>query len=183
MRLRDERRLESERAAIEQQKQQLAQQLSDQQSKTNQLAADLQNSKAEEERLQRQLQATAEELARTNPQPVAPVSIFLFANSSRDPGKRDVLTVPSTASNIQLKLVLDSDDYAEYQAHIQSPTDSNVLTRSGLKPSRSGRGRIIVIRFPSRLLSSGDYAVSLSGRTPSGTYEHVAGYSVHVSKK
>src|SRR5258705_42314 len=56
MRLGDERRFNAERAAIEQQKQQLAQQLSDQQSKSNQLAADLQSSKAEEERLQRQLE-------------------------------------------------------------------------------------------------------------------------------
>lgn len=182
LRFRDERRLDTERAAIEQQKQQLAQQLSDQQSRTNQLAADLQNSKAEEERLQRQLQATKEELARTNVQPAAPASIFLFASSLRDPGKRDVLTVPSTASTIQLKLVVDSDDYAAYRATIKSPA-RDVLTRAGLKPSRTGKERIIVLQFPSRLLSSGDYVISLAGLTPSGTYESVADYPVRVSKK
>lgn len=183
LRVRDQRRLESERAAIEQQKQQLAQQLAEQQSRTNQLATDLQNSKAEEERLQRELQATQEELARTNAKPAAPASIFLFAVSSRAPGSRDALTVPSNASTIQLKLVVDADDYATYQATIKSPDNPNVLTRADLKPSRSGRARVISLQFPSRVLRSGDYVVTLSGRTPSGTYERVADYPVRVSKK
>jgi hypothetical protein len=183
LRVRDERRLESERAAIEQQKQQLAQQLAEQQSRTNKLASDLQNSKAEEERLQRELLATQEELARLNAQPAAPASIFLFAASSRAPGSRDVLTVPSNASTVQLKLVVDSDDYATYQATIKSPSDPNVLTRANLKPTRSGKARIISLQFPSRVLSSGDYLVTLTGRTADGTYERVADYPVRVSKK
>lgn len=183
MRVRDERRLETERAAIEYQKQQVAQQLAAQQSKTKELATELQNSKAEEERLQRQLQTAQDELARTNAQPAAPASILLFAISARGPGEAATLTVPSNASTIKLQLALDSEDYSTYQATIKAPGDPNVLTRPGLKPSRSGRARIIVWQFAARLLSSGDYVVSLSGLTPSGTYERVADYPVRISRK
>src|SRR5215216_1230742 len=163
IRLSNERRHNLERAAIEQQKQQLAQQLADQQAKTNQLAAHLQTSKQEEDRLQRELQATKEDLARTTDQPAAPASIFLFSSFARDPGQRAVLTVPSNASTIRLKLVLDSDDYASYQATIKSPSGT-VLTKEGLKTSRSGRARMIALEFPSRRLSSGEYVVTVSGR-------------------
>jgi len=183
LRLRDERRFNTERAQIEQQRQDLEKRLSDQQSKTNQLATDLKDSQAEEGRLQRQLEATKEELASTNAQPAAPASIFLFANSSRGSGKRDVLTVPSNVSTIRLKLVVDSDDYATYRATIKSPDNRDVLTKSGLKPRRLGQARTLVLEFPSRLLSSGEYVVSIGGRTPSGTYEPVADYPVRVTRK
>ena len=180
LRVRDEMRLVAERAAMEQQRQQLEQRLSEQQSKTN---ADLQASRAEEARLQQELQAIKEELARTNPQPSLPASIFLYANSSRAPGSRDALTVPSTASTIQLKLVLDSDDYTAYQATIKSPDEREILKRPRLRPSRSGQARMIVLQFPSQLLSSGQYVVSVGGLTPSGTYESIADYPVRVVKK
>lgn len=171
-----------ERAAIEQQRQQLAQQLAEQQAKTNQLAADLQTSKAEEVRLQGELQATKEELARSAAQPAAPASIVLFSNSIRAPGERSVLSVPSNASTIRLKLILESDDYSSYQATISSPA-GEVLSSGDLKATRSGKTRMINLEFSSRRLSTGEYAVSLRGRTPSGTYERVADYSVRVTKK
>jgi len=182
MQQRAQNRLNLERAAIEQQRQQLAQQLAEQQAKTNQLAADLQTSKAEEVRLQQELQASKEELARSAAQPAAPASIDLFPNSIRAPGARSVLRVRSNVSTIQLKLILESDDYTSYQATISSPA-GEVLSRRDLKATRSGKTRIINLEFSSRLLSAGEYAVSVRGRTASGTYERVADYSVNVIKK
>jgi hypothetical protein len=186
LRVRDERRLVAERAAMEQQRRNLEDQLSAQRSNTNKAEADLQNSQAKEQQLQQELQAIKEELARTNTtntQPALPASIFLFATSSRAPGSRDALTVPATASTIELKLVLDSDDYASYQATIKSPDDRELLKRPRLRPSRSGKARIVVLQFPSRLLSSGQYVVSVGGLTPSGSYEPIADYPVRVEKK
>lgn len=182
MQQRAKTRLNLERAAIEQQRQQLAQQLAEQQAKTNQLAADLQTSKAEEVRLQQELQATKVELARSAAQPAAPASILLFSNSVRAPGALSVLSVPSTASTIRLKLILESDDYASYQATVSSPA-GKVLSKGDLKTTRSGKTRMINLEFSSQRLKSGEYAVSVSGRTPSGTYERVADYSVRVTKK
>ena len=182
MRQRDQNRLNLERAAIEQQKQQLAQQLTEQQVKTNQLATELQTSKAEEDRLQQELQATKDELARTAEQRAAIPSFFLFSNAARGPGQSAVLRVPSIASTIQLKLVLESDKYPSYQATISSPIGI-ILSKANLKTRRSGQTRTIILDVPSQRLSMGDYAVSVSGRTPSGTYESVADYSVRVTKK
>lgn len=183
MRLRNEStRLNTERVAIGQQNKQLAQQLADQQSKTKQLTADLQNSKEQEDRLQRQVQDVKEQLARTNAQPTAPASILLFSNISRGTGEPNVLRVPTASSTIQLKLALDTDDYASYRATIRTPDNRDILTKPGLK-LRSIKEQIIILQIPARLLSSGDYVVSVSGRAPSGTYEPVADYPVRVSKK
>lgn len=182
MQQREQHRLNLERAAIEQQKQQLAQQLAEQQAKTNQLATDLQTSKAEEDRLQQELQAATEELARTAEKQAAIPSFFLFSDSARGTGQSAVLRVPSTASTIRLKLVLDSDDYASYQATISTSIE-DVLSKTNLKTRRSGHTRIIILEFPSQRLSPGEYSVKVSGRTPSGTYDPVAEYSVRVTKK
>jgi len=182
MQQRAENRLSLERAAIEQQRQQLAQQLAEQQAKTNRLAADLQTSKADEVRLQQELQATKEELARSAAQPAAPASIVLFSNSIRAPGERSVLSVPSNVSTIRLKLILESDDYPSYQAKISSSAGI-VVSKAGLKTRRLGQTRTLIWVVPSQRLSTGDYAVSVEGRTSFGTYEPVADYTVRVIKK
>lgn len=182
MQQREQHRLNLERAAIEQQKQQLAQQLAEQQAKTNQLATDLQTSKAEEDRLQRELQATKEKLARSAVQPAVLASIALFPDSVRAPGQVAVLKVPSNASIIQLKLVLESDDHSAYRATISSPV-GEIPSKGDLKTTRSGQTRIINLEFSSQRLSPGEYSVKVRGRTPSGTYERVAAYSVRLTKK
>jgi hypothetical protein len=186
MQLRNEStRLGIERAAIEQQKQQLAQEIADRQSKTNQLATDLQNAKEQQDRLQQQLQALEEQLASTSRQSTVSViaSTLLFPNFSRTSGQPDELIVRPAASTIELKLSLEADDYNSYRATIKSPGNADVLTKQGLRTRRSGQDRIIVLRFPSRLVSSGEYLVSVSGRTPSGTYDPVADYRFRLSKK
>ncbi len=115
-------------------------------------------------------------------QTAAPASIVLFSNSVRAPGQDAVLKVPSNASIIRLKLVLESDDHSSYRATISSPV-GEVLSKGDLKTTRSGRTRMINLEFSSQRLSPGEYSVKVSGRTPSGTYERVAEYSVRVTKK
>jgi len=186
MQLRNEStRLASERAAIEQQKQQLAQEIADRQLKSNQLATDLQSAKEQQERLQQQLQAMAEQLATTSrPSTVSTIaSTLLFSYSTRSPGLASELIVPPSASTIELKLALEADDYKFYQATIKSAGNPNVFTKQRLRSRRSGEDRIIVLQFPSRSVSSGEYSISVSGLTPSGTYDPVADYRVRVSKK
>ena len=185
MQLRNEsRRLGFERAAIEQQKQQLAQEIADRQSKTSQLATDLQSAKEQQDMLQQKLQALEEQLARTSPQSTVSViaSTLLFPYGSRASGPPPELIVRPTESIIKLKLALEDDSYKSYRATVKSPSNPNVLTKP-LKASRSGSDRIVVLQFPSQLVSTGQYHITLSGLTPSGNYEEIADYQVRVSKK
>jgi hypothetical protein len=186
MQLRNEStRLALERAAIEQQKQQLAQEIADRQSKTNQLATDLQSAKEQQERLQQQLQAMSEQLATTSQQSTISTiaSTLLFPYSTRSPGQANELIVRPSASTIELKLALEADEYKVYQATIKSAGNPNVFTRQRLRSRRSGQDRIIILQFPSGSVSSGEYSISVSGLTPSGTYDPVADYRVRLSKK
>jgi hypothetical protein len=186
MQLRNEStRLALERAAIEQQKQQLAQEIADRQSKTNQLATDLQSAKEQQERLQQQLQAMSEQLATTSRQSTISTiaSTLLFPYSTRSPGQANELIVRPSASTIELKLALEADEYKVYQATIKSAGNPNVFTRQRLRSRRSGQDRMIILQFPSGSVSSGEYSISVSGLTPSGTYDPVADYRVRLSKK
>lgn len=185
MQLRNEsKRLDIERAAIEQQKQQLAREIAERQSKTDQLATDLQNANEQQNRLQQQLQALEEQLARQTGQPgvSAAATVLLFPFSSRSSGQPNELIVSPSTASIRLKLALEADDYNSYQVTVESST-ATVLTQQGLRSRRSGQDRILSVQFPSQRVSSGDYVVKVSGRTPGGTYEPVADYRVRVSKK
>lgn len=183
MQLRNEsRRLGFERAAIEQQKQQLAQEIADRQSKTSQLTTDLQSANEQQNRLQQRLQELEEQLAKTSPQ--SPVSVIasalLFPNVSRAPGPPPELVVAPTAQTIQLKLALEDDSYKSYKATVKSPSNDNVLTTK-VKVRRSGSDRIATLQFPSQRVNTGQYLITLSALTPSG-YEPIADYQVRVKK-
>lgn len=186
MQLRNEStRLGIERAAIEQQKQQLAQEMAERQSQTNQLATDLQSAKEQQGRLQQQLQELEEQLARTSPRSAASAiaTMFLLPDSlSRGSGTPAELKVPTSVSTIKLELALEDDDYNSYQVTITSPANPNVLTKQ-LKSRRSGNDSILNLRFPSQIVNSGQYHIKVSGRTPSGTYEKLAGYDIRFAKK
>ena len=190
MRMRFEGQLYLQRAAIEQQRREQEQKLAAQEAVTQQRETDLKNSIAEEARLRRELEdtqkklAAQEQLARNNRPPILPESILLYSNSVRGPEQPPVLNVSPNASTIQFRLVLDTDDdYVAYRARIRSSANDNVLTSGVLKASRSGGSRIIDFSFPAKKLPPGEYSVRVSGRTPSGTYDHVGDYQVRVKKE
>lgn len=182
MRLRDEsKRLDNERAALEQQKRQLDEEAVRQSTLSN----ELKNTNEQQVRRQQQLQAREEELATQTQRPSvsAFASALLFPYSSRSPGEPTELTVPPSASNIQLKLALEDKDFDLYQATITSTGSASGFTVKNLRPRRSGQGWVISLQFSSRRVRSGDYFVTVSGRTSPGPYEDVANYRVRVSKK
>lgn len=183
MRLRNEsKRLDNERAAIEQQKRLLDHEADRQSRLTN----DLKNTNEQQERREQEWQAREEQLAKQTRQPTISTlaATLLFPNSSpRSSGRPKEVIVPSSASTIQLKLVLEADDYDSYKAVIGPSLDKTVFAKEDLKTRPSGKARIILWQIPSRRLRSGSYFVQVSGLTPTGTYDPVADYRLRISKK
>src|SRR5258707_99729 len=166
----ESQRLKTERAALEQQKQDLASQISDEQSRANQFAADLQNERSAKEKLNQELQDTKDKLAQYQ-SPTSPVtaSILLFSGLSRAPNARNDLFAPAGAITLQLKLALDTDEYDTYRVSIQSADGREVFSKEQMKANGRRSARTILCRVPSNRLAPGRYVVKLTGQ-----FHHIA---------
>jgi hypothetical protein len=185
MQLRNEtQRLAAERLQLEQKQKDFERRVADLTANTDQLSTQLQQEKAEAEKLNQQLQEAREQLAQSHRQPGVPeiASIVLLSGLSRSPADAPELVVSSREALIRLELVLDFDEFARYDASIQSADNREFLSRRRLRTRGPAAQRTISIEFPSRLLPEGNYVVKISGRSPSGSNEAVAGYRFRLVK-
>src|SRR5262249_28495015 len=150
---------------------------------SGQLAVELQDERSAKDKLNQELQDAKDQMAKSQP-PVSPAtaSILLFPGLSRGADARNELLVPAGAASIELKLALDSDDYRKYKVSIQSAYRREVFSRE-LRAQGPRSARVIVCNIPSNRMSPGDYAVNVSARTSSGTYDSVADYAFRLSRK
>ena len=186
MQLRNEsQRLAAERLQLEQKQKDLERRVADLTANTDHLSTQLQQEKAEAEKLNQQLQEAREQLAQSRRQLGVPeiASIVLLSGLSRSPADAPELVVSSREALIRLELVLDFDEFARYDATIQSADDRELVSRKGLRARGPASQRTIVMEFPARRLPEGNYVVKISGRSSSGSNEPVAGYRFRLLKK
>jgi hypothetical protein len=179
-RLRDEsRRLEGERAELQRQQQDLARVVADTQSKNEQSMTALKDEQARLDKLIEELHQ-----AQTS-QPTAPqtiLSMTLFPGGSRGSGATPAINAKSGTSALQLKLVLEQDEYPSYLVTVKA-ADGSERFKKELKIQHPRAGPVISIQLPVKSLSSGDYTVAVSGRASSGNFESVADYPFQLVKK
>lgn len=179
------RRLNTQRAQLEQQQQDLAQRVEQLQANANRLNGEVQSANAERDRLNQELRKTEEELANVRRQSgtSAVVAVTLFPGPSRGAGGEPDLTVPKKPATVRLNLALDNDQYPRYSVSIESPDRRVVVAQRDLSAKGPASQRTIALQFPSTKLSAGEYAVTVSGLTPSGTYVPVFSYGLRVSRR
>ena len=187
LRLRSEsERINSERAALQRQKEQLDQLALEQRAQTERIAADLQRERNQRE----QDQKLIEELLRNQKREGqgqrsllgTVASIFLTPGSLRSGGSSNQLTLQPHTRFVELKLLLERDDYRSYRARVNSAS-AEVFNQRGLKPRKTGSGQILLLSIPSDRLPPDDYVVTVHGLTPSGQVESVSDYAFRVPKK
>lgn len=176
----DSGHLVAERSTLEQQKQELAQQLASQKSRTDQLDAEVQNARKTNEQLSQELQEAKDQLSKTQSMfPILP-AFTLMAGGTRG-GNSPQLVLTSRAREIQLRLKLDSDDYASYQVVIKSAV-GEVWSGRNLRAVGPPSAREVSVRVASSRLPQGEYNVTVSGRSPTGDNQFVASYPFRVKK-
>jgi hypothetical protein len=93
------------------------------------------------------------------------------------------LVLPTTASRLQLQLMLDRDEYKSYEAVLLTAEGKRVLRGKAL-PSRSIDGNVVVAwSLPVHSVHSGDYIVQLAGQTANGSLEDVESYSFRILRR
>jgi len=167
---------QSERAALEQQAQDLQQQVDEAHARSEDLA--------------RQLAAARDERPppapeHIEPEPTAPalVSFALTAGLARDPGRANRLIIPPDARQVRLQLRFRQADYASYRAMLQTAAGREVLRQSGLKAQAQGASRVVALRASANAFADGDYILTLEGLSGTGAAEVVAEYAFTIVKK
>ena len=175
------RRLEFERVALQQQKQALEAQSNGQASQINQLAADLEkerNLRAEDQKLIETLRNDAVKESPTTARVIA--ALFLTPGLTRDAsGAGRTLTLRSKQSDVRLSLALPDGAYSSYRAALKDQDGKEIVHRDGLRSRRTRYGNLIVFQFSAASVSSGDYVVSVSGQTSSGS-EPITDYAFRL---
>jgi hypothetical protein len=111
------------------------------------------------------------------------VTLRLTPGLARSAGEQqNTLTLPLPGSWVRLRLMLDRDEYANYQAVIRTAEGSEIRRVKELKSQGTNHERIVVLRLPSKLIRPGDYIVTLNGSS-GGSTEEAEAYSLRVVRK
>jgi len=124
-----------------------------------------------------------QEVARLRERQVSSVTFALgfgeIERSRGGPAPATKLTVPKGAEIIRLQLDLLKDEYQNYMVTLEDAQQRETW-RGLLQSTKAGAGRAVVVRFPSRLLATGQYRLILSGANSS---EVLSEFHVDITRK
>jgi hypothetical protein len=159
---------------------QLATTQAQQQQRERELAAQIATTREQNERLAAALERLrqAEKPEQTEPKRSTIFSFLLTTSLLRGSGAPQPLIIPRDTEQVELRVRLETDDYAHYQVNLRTIEGVEIWNRRNLK-ARTGRLAIVV---PASKLSAGDYILTLSG-VKSDTVEEVNRYFFRVSNR
>ena len=108
------------------------------------------------------------------------IAVNLSPGLVRSAGEIKRIDITGDVSTAQLQLELARDEYQSYQAAVQTDEGRELFTARKLEPKTIGVNRAVVVDVPAKLLTGGDYQVTLSGMTSSGGPEVVGKYYFRV---
>jgi heme exporter protein D len=159
---------------------QLAATQAQQQQRERELAAQIAATRKQNEHLATELERLrqAEQPITKEPKRATIFSFLLTPSLLRGNSAPQPLTIPRDAEHVALRVRLEADDYATYQASLRTVEGVAIWSRRNLK-ARADRLAVVV---PATKLAAGDYILTLSG-VKADTTEEVNRYFFRVSKK
>jgi hypothetical protein len=112
-------------------------------------------------------------------QQVVPGALFAMTLS---PQPRDVasvpeFTIPTKTEFLVVTLKLERDDFPLYEAVLKDSTSDKILWQSG---SEKSANRSVVVKFPAKILNSGDYILEIFGEKDGANPVIINGYPFYV---
>lgn len=159
---------------------QLAATQTQQQQRERELAAQIAASREQNERLAAELERLRQTEKPVTPEPKRSTifSFFLTTSLLRGSSAPQPLIIPRDTEQVELRVRLEADDYATYQAVLRTVEGVEILSRRNLK-ARAGRLAVVA---PASKLAAGDYILTLAG-VKADTAEEVNRYFFRVGKK
>lgn len=152
------------------------------QTRSDELAAQLERERAEREKLQNEL-----DQARTEPAPsskLAFVSFLLSPGLIRDRDEPEKLVIPRAARQIRLQLdTAGDDDYRSFRAELRTARGNLVWSQDQLSTQSTDTGAAVPLILPAGVLSAGEYELALRGVDSSGQSKDIGYYYFIILKK
>lgn len=172
--------LQSEQLAQNQREKELEQVLAQQKQKNDELNQSINRERSERGQLE-------QEVARLREQQAPPVTFGLgVGESERGRGSTSrqaaKITVPAGAEVIKLRLDLLKDEYENYLVVLEDAQQHDVW-RALVQSAKTGKGKAVVVRLASRIFTTGQYKLTLSGKKNNEEYEVISEFPVDVIKK
>jgi hypothetical protein len=164
------------RAALEQRERDLQGQLSAERTTQAQIAAELARA--------RESLAATEARERSAETGGAPLLSFLLVASTRSIADVPQAAIPRGTREIEVRLLLEADEFPRYRVTLKDPANDRVLWRSPvLASSPSVAGKVVRMRMPAVALLTRHYTFELAGIPAAGGLEVIASYPVAVVLK
>ncbi len=132
----------------------------------------------ERSRLERAIEESRTEIAKLERQVAGAVAFTLDPGLLRDSGGRHILVIPAGATVVQLSAPIPFSGYRLFTAILRTPEGVQVWHQQDILPEPGAKALTLIV--PARVLTSGDYILSLTGVTPSGRTETVADFAFRV---
>jgi len=113
------------------------------------------------------------------------VSLALTVGGVRgaEGGPTQTLVIPHDTTQAQLVLKLKDNTYPRYRVSLQKIGGAEIFSQSNLRPRSTKAGASFVFTVPASQLSSGDYALTLTGITAEGETDNLNKSVFRVEKR
>jgi hypothetical protein len=100
-----------------------------------------------------------------------------------DTGSPTVFVIPAATEEVRVQLNLQEKNYPSYRVLLQSAAGNTIFTSGKLAATPRKSGATVTLLIPARLLSAGDYMLTLSGISQNGGVEDISKSMVRVARK
>ena len=115
--------------------------------------------------------------------PVAFLALTVGGVRGSDNGGTQTLVIPHDTTQAQLVLKLKDNTYPRYRVSLQKIGGAEIFSQSNLRPRSTKAGASFVFTVPASQLSSGDYALTLTGITAEGETDNLNKSLFRVEKR
>lgn len=120
----------------------------------------------------------------TNPaRPVAFLALTVGGVRGSDNGGTQTLIIPHDTTQAQIVLKLKDNAYPRYRVSLQKIGGAEIFQQTNIRPRNTKSGASFVFTVPASQLSSGDYALTLTGITPEGDTDNLNKSLFRVEKR
>lgn len=164
--------------------QELHRQLAESQERNHQFASQLAQREKQSAALEQELAELKTPASRQHLSSV--VALALMPSGVRDAQanqRMQKLTIPVGANWVELRIDLGRGDYQRYQTVLQKVEGEEVSTQITPKMKTRDDTDLVVLAVPAKLLTPGDYVLSLSGMDANGSFEAVSKHPFRVVQK
>jgi len=158
----------------------LQQRLASAQSRNEQLSADLLRNQELLAEASRKLELAQQQQTTPTPRSGAGVlAIALTPGVVRESSQWTKFSLTTDKKTVSFRLDLAANDYANYEAALQTLEGQQKLTKKGLKVSKAN---LVLFDVPASMLPAGDYRIVLSGANSTGPANEISSYYFRVLK-